>query len=299
MIFRITTISGRSRVRRRANRLCLAAAGALCLLHVGGCRPGPEIDALAPRLTMTNSIEMDFGWIPPGAFVMGSDEPLAVERGDGPRQRVTISKGFWMGTHEVTQVEYETIMSANPSRFASGGDDKAAVAGLDTSRFPVDHVTWEEAVEFCRRLTRLPEEQRAGRRYRLPTDAEWEYACRASSTERFSTGSELTTSQANIAAPSEGTPALDRPTRVGSYSPNAWGLYDMHGNVAEWCFDGKREFNLASAVDPEGPQAFRPVLRGGAWDLPADYARSDRRVTALRGYVFFGFRVVCEQPENN
>lgn len=254
-----------------------------------GCSSYDATEPSAIPRSLTNSIGMDFVGIQPGEFMMGGDDQLARDLGDGPPQRVRITTPFWIGRYEVTQAQYERVMGLNPSRFAAGGDQEERVVGLDTSTLPVDHVTWEEAVEFCRRLSALPEESAAGRRYRLPTDAEWEFACRASGTVR-----EATTLTANIAAASDETPAHNRPVAVGQYRANAWGLYDMQGNVAEWCLDGKRSYDTSTAIDPRGPVALRPVLRGGAWDLPADYARPDRRVEALRGYVFQGFRVVCE-----
>jgi formylglycine-generating enzyme required for sulfatase activity len=231
--------------------------------------------------------------VSPGEFLMGSDAQHDVVQPVGPRHRVKISREFWIGKFEVTQSEYRQIMQASPSRFCAGCDCADAVEGINTSRFPVDHVTWEEAVEFCRRLSALPEEKLAGRSYRLPTEAEWEYACRAGSDGEFSFGENLDTSCANIGAPSNGGLPLERPAEVGSYPPNAWGLHDTHGNVWEWCGDGRREYSTATVSDPRGGNTLTPMLRGGAWDFPADYARSAHRQEALRGYVFFGFRVVC------
>lgn len=269
---------------------------AVLLLHNTSCTR----TEIAPRRDvsiMSNSLQMAFVHVPAGQFTMGSNDPAAIRRGDGPAHSVTLSKGFWIGAYEVTQAEYKAIMGTNPSRFAAGGDKQAMVEGMDTSRLPVDQVSWEEAVEFCRRLTEMPEEERAGRRYRLPTDAEWEYACRAADHELCPVDCRLDSSMANINAPIGTSAPARRPMPVGSYSPNRWGLYDMHGNVAEWCRDGKRAYTSRSVTDPQGAPAFRSVLRGGAWDLPANYASCHHRIEALRGYVFFGFRIVCERND--
>lgn len=292
MTFPTMTIERRMRNRLECRYFTLVLPLGFSLLL--GCQREEAPHSIAVRPTMANSIEMEFVQIPSGSFTMGSNDQLAMRCGDGPAHSVTLPNSFWIGKYEVTQAQYELIMGVNPSRFGPEGDNSSDIEGIDTSQFPVDCVSWEEATEFCRRLTELPVEKQAGRKYRLPTDAEWEYACRAESVACFSNGSTLDTSKANISGPMEGNQPVGHPTTVGSYDPNEWGLCDMHGNVAEWCQDGKREYGSTPETDPQGHPSFRPVLRGGAWDLPSDYARCERRVAALRGYVFFGFRVVCE-----
>lgn len=278
-------------------RGALLLSGVCSIVAGSGCdRPARVSPYEAPR-EMRNSIGMPLVRISPGEFWMGSDESLVGLQPDGPRHRVEISREFWIGKFEVTQSEYSEIMQSNPSRFRKDGDCANAVHGIDTASFPVDRVTWEEAVEFCRRLSAFREESRTGRHYRLPTEAEWEYACRAGSLAAFSFGDSLDTSSANVSAPSQGALPLERPAHVGSYPPNAWGLHDLHGNVWEWCGDGRQDYSTAAVVDPRGGNTLAPMLRGGAWDFPADYARSDHRQEALRGYVFFGFRVVCTMSE--
>src|SRR5262249_46149806 len=138
--------------------------------------------------------------------------------------------------------EYARVMGTNPSWFCAEAEGKEKVAGMDTRRFPVEMVSWEDARAFCRKLSSLPDEQKAGRAYRLPTEAEWEYACRAGTTSTFHCGNTLSGKQANVNGyqpygDTEQGPYLERTTTVGSYEANDHGLYDMHGNVWEWCQD--------------------------------------------------------------
>ncbi|HKB37984.1 MAG TPA: bifunctional serine/threonine-protein kinase/formylglycine-generating enzyme family protein, partial [Gemmataceae bacterium] len=197
-------------------------------------------DALTERLV--NSIGMKFVLVPPGRFLMGS--PLTeAERGtdEGPQHEVIITRPFYLGMYLVTQREYEHVTGESPSHFSLIGDGQEKVLGLDTSHFPVEQVSWEDAVAFCRMMSDIPQERRRGRLYRLPTEADWEYACRggAAGTGPFPFGSSLSSFQANFngrhpyGGASEG-PYLERTTAVGSYPPNGFGLFDMHGNVWEW-----------------------------------------------------------------
>src|SRR5262249_36572146 len=156
---------------------------------------------------------------------------------EGPCRKVVLGRAFYLGKYPVTQEQYERVMSRNPSWFASTGRGRDQVKEFaDTGNFPVENVTWEEAVEFCRRLSDLPAERRAGRVYELPSEAEWEYACRAGTTTPFHFGTELNGRRANCDGNHPyGTatrgPYLGRTCPVGCYTANAWGLYDMHGNV--------------------------------------------------------------------
>lgn len=268
----------------------------LPLIAVGGC--GSEKTAFDKSLPveLSNSIGMRLRLIEPGEFRMGSPAHDVASDGSEPQHTVRITKPFYIGVFEVTQAEYLEIMEASPSHFCETGVGAAAVANLDTSRFPVDRVTWEEAVEFCGRLSDLSEEVVAARTYRLPTEAEWEYACRAGTDTPYSVGTALTASQANINCKSDGSGdiPLRRTAEVGSYAPNPWGLHDMHGNVWEWCGAGKRKYTSRTVSDPKAAPSFYSIIRGGAWDYPASHCRSDYRREALSGYVYFGFRVVCE-----
>jgi hypothetical protein len=186
---------------------------------------------------------------------------------------------FRMGAHEVTQEEYEAVTGKNPSHFSAAGRGRDRVKGMDTSRFPVENVSWEEAVQFCEELTR--KEKGQGRKYRLPTAAEWEHACRADGKEP----PELD-QHGWYEANSQG-----RTHPVGQKLPNAWGLYDMHGNVLEWCADpstiGKRVFPTMR------------LQRGGSWEHHAEKCQSDSPHHGLKimGHPTHGFRVVLEMGE--
>jgi formylglycine-generating enzyme required for sulfatase activity len=183
---------------------------------------------------------------------------------EGPQHEVEITRGFYLGKYEVTQGEYAPFMAKNPSWFKPDGQGKAAVQGLDTRRFPVEQVSWKEATDFCRALTKS--ERNAGRlpeneEYRLPTEAEWEYACRGRTDkfyEAFHYGNSLSSKQANFNGeyPYGGAAKdvyLKRTEKVGSYEPNGFGLYDMHGNVWEWCEDyyGEKTYLRAQAFRRE------------------------------------------------
>src|ERR1039458_1733615 len=220
-------------------------------------------------------------WIHCGTFTMGSpdNEPLRWTD-EGPQTQVTISQGFWMGKYDVTQGEYLDVMRSNPSWFngvrPEWDDDCQCYEdvnyGTDLSR-PVEQVNWDDAVAYCTSLT--TRERSAGRIatnsvYRLPTEAEWEYACRSGTTTPFNFGNELRSGMANFVGFYEYPPCgdstsdcynpsgiyLGRTTSVGSYAPNAWGLYDMHGNVYEWCHDWY-DYSLpgGSRTDPQGPDS--------------------------------------------
>jgi cytochrome c peroxidase len=281
------------------DRMILFAFASLLISFLCGCdfshtsatADGPE--------QFTNSIGMQLVRIPAGAFLMGSPQPHPLASDTQPQHRVRISRPFYMGAHEVTQEQYERILGPGLShtQFCATGTARREVEGIDTLRFPVDGVSWGEALAFCETLSALPEEIAASRVYRLPTEAEWEYACRGGTETAFAFGDRLSLADANINAPPDpvtGARALQRTTTAGSYAPNAFGLYDMHGNVWEWCEHGKRVYTRRAQTDPVGPQAFYHVIRGGAWDFPAAFCQSDYRIDALREYVFVGFRVVCE-----
>jgi len=244
---------------------------------------------------ITNSLGMRFKLAKPGKFMMGSPPSYEAIDGSHPQHQVRISKPFYMGAYEVTQDQFFKIMELQSSHFCTTGVGARQVEGLNTDDFPVDRVTWEEAVEFCLRLSDLDEEVAAGRTYRLPTEAEWEYACRAGTQTPYSCGDTIDPLQANITGPFNSPhPTLGRTAKVGSFPANELGLYDMHGNVWEWCVDGKREYTTSRQVDPQGDPAMYSILRGGGWDYPPESCRSDHRRETLSGYIYFGFRVLCE-----
>jgi formylglycine-generating enzyme required for sulfatase activity len=244
---------------------------------------------------------------------MGSPETEAERESKELQHEVTITRPFYMGVHEVTQGQWQKVTAkASRSRFnASNG------GGPD---HPAENVQWDEAVDFCNRLSALPAEKKAGRTYRLPTEAEWEYACRAGTTTPFHFGKTLSSKQANFngnfpyGEGEKGT-YLRKTAKVGSGEPNAWGLYDMHGNVAEWCSDwyDPDYYKKSPKTDPKGPEKgvvptgykdrntpgegqFYRVSRGGSWLDEARGCRSAYRFRAMphEQHQLIGFRVVCE-----
>ena len=219
---------------------------------------------LAQELDLGGGVTMKLVLIPAGEFMMGSP---ADEKGRDyieTHHRVRITKAFYMGVTELTQEQYEAVMGKNPSFF-------------EGAKNPVEMVSWNDAQKFCRKVS-----QKTGMPVRLPTEAEWEYACRGGTTMRFSFGdsdAELFR-YANYADTNANIPWSDKAHNdgfantapVGSFKPNAWGLYDMHGNVSEWCQDGYEDCYVKSpAADP-----YR-VLRGGSWLSRPYYLRSARR----------------------
>lgn len=261
-------------------------------------------EASLPKLAV-NSLGMKLALIPAGEFLMGSAERAPGAREDEqPQHQVRISKPFYLGVYEVTQGEYEQVMGENLSSFSRAGLLKDAPEELDVSRLPADNVTWFAAIEFCRRLSEMPAEKQAGRVYRLPTEAEWEYACRAGTTTVFAIGDDLSSTQANFNGKhpfgdAEPGPFLNRTATVGSYEPNAFGLYDTHGNLNEWCLDrfGRDYYRYSPSEDPRGPrQGTSRVIRGGDWYSDARDCRSAFRYADIPEGRFYalGMRVVCE-----
>jgi formylglycine-generating enzyme required for sulfatase activity len=267
--------------------------------------PGAVQPAPAPLNTkvFANSVKMKLVRIGPGKFMMGSPpEEEGRQSREGPRHEVQITRAFFLSSHEVTQVQYSKVMGKNPSSFCAGGTSADAVRGRDTRDFPVDSVSWDDAVKFCTRLSALPAEKAARRAYRLPTEAEWEYACRAGTTTAFHGGTTLSPKQANFRG------VLGRPCEVGSYRPNAWGLYDMHGNVKEWVADwcDPNYYARSPRKDPHckapvpahltrGPVAAH-LVRGGSWSQAPMWARCAYRgrMWGPSGEHDVGFRVACD-----
>ena len=266
--------------------------------------------ATEPKETvLTNSLGMQFVAVPAGEFLMGSpDDDAEADDDERPRRRVRITRSVRFAKFETTQAEFRAVMGSNPSWFCATGGGRGEVAGIATDKLPVDMVTWHEAEEFCRKLSALPDERAAGRTYRLPTEAEWEYACRAGTTTRFATGDALTTAQACIyESPIAGLPtaAKLRPQPVGSYPANRFGLHDLHGNVWEWCADhyapeaySQGASSQETLTNPTGPEVGTGrVIRGGDYRSPPAMARSANRdfTRATRRDQGNGFRVVFEQ----
>ncbi len=234
-----------------------------------------------------------FRWIPPGEFWMGSPEGEEGRYDDeGPRHLVRLTEGFWLAETACSQSVWSSVMGSNPS------------TSTDDPQNPVEQVSWDDVQGFLREVEkRLP-----GAKADLPTEAEWEYACRAGSEKAFSWGDGITPDQANYDATFS---YADGPTGeyraktvpVKRYAPNAWGLYQMHGNVLEWCADGPRPYSGAPRIDPRGPEGVYRVLRGGSWLGIGQNCRAASRygnVPGLRFYII-GFRLALRSkgPEGS
>jgi formylglycine-generating enzyme required for sulfatase activity len=247
---------------------------------------------------VTNTIGMKFVLVPAGSFHMGSPPGEAGRRdNEGPVHEVILTGPFYLGVHPVTQAQYQAVLGKNPARFQG-----AAGGGAD---HPVEMVSWDDAVSFCKKLSELPAEQQAGRSYRLPTEAEWEYACRAGSQTPFHHGAALGAASACFDAsyPYGDAPRGARAPRtcqVGAFAANHFGLYDMHGNVWEWCADwfDADYYRNSPRQDPPGPASgnFR-VLRGGSFCNQGSTCRAAYRNALVPNQQkpFIGFRVVLVQ----
>ncbi|MBW2108300.1 MAG: formylglycine-generating enzyme family protein [Deltaproteobacteria bacterium] len=251
----------------------------------------------------TNSLGMRFVYIQPGIFMMGSPSDEPGRDNDERRHRVTISRGFYMQTTEVTVGQWRAFVreTGYKTRAETGGGAYIWTGskwkkkegyywdnpGFDqTDEHPVTCVSWDDVQKFIRWLN-----EKENKRYRLPTEAQWEYACRAGTDTPFSFGRCLSTNEANydgnypLSGCSKGR-YRERTVKVASFSHNAWGLYDMHGNVWEWCQDWYGDYPSGSVTDPTGPPrgSYR-VVRGGGWSSFAGFCRS-----ANRGWYFPGLR---------
>ena len=249
-----------------------------------------EIESKDITIPLSDMVNLDMIWIEPGTFMMGQpDDPYI-----NFLHQVTLTQGYWLGKYEVTQAQYESLMEENPS-FNKGAD------------LPVEKVTWNDAKAFCTKLTEI--EKAAGRlpegyEYTLPTEAQWEYACRAGTTTDLNNGKDVTTSF-------EESPEMDevgwykynsnlKTQSVGQKQPNTWGLYDMHGNVSEWCQDWYGTYPKTpeglpmSVTDPVGPDTGEDrVIRSGSCSSNVYYCRSfSRDKDYPKGYSYTtGFRV--------
>jgi formylglycine-generating enzyme required for sulfatase activity len=262
------------------------------------------------QLMLSNRVWLDLVWIAPGEFTMGSPETRIGFLGalglssnqlhegengrcedEGPQTKVTLSKGYWIGKYPVTQAQWQVLMGDNPSSFKTEND-----------QHPVENITWTDAMLFCQKVYELEGKSGsllpAGYEYTLPTEAQWEFACRAGTTTRFYTGN----SDADLDAAGWFSGNHNHTTRpVGLKAPNAWGLHDMHGNVYEWCADWYADsYSGGEVVDPHGPawSTYR-IVRGGSWHLDARFCRSANRgrcVPCGRNYDL-GFRLALRSSE--
>jgi len=239
------------------------------------------------RETFENTIGMQFVSLPPATFMMGSPKTEPDRSEDEILHRVTLSRGFWMQTTQVTQAHWKEIMGTNPSEFQENGKNR-----------PVESVAWIHVQYFIRELNKAE----GTHKYRLPTEAEWEFACRAGTDTPFFFGECLSSDQANydgrypLPGCAEGE-YLETTLPVASFPPNAWGLYDMHGNVWEWCQDRFGEYPDHPVVDPAGPsKGADRIARGGGWASFAQYCRSAFRFGFYEVYknCTVGFRLVLD-----
>ena len=223
------------------------------------------------KVELGKGIKLEMVLVPAGKFMMGSH---ASEKGRSENQtqhEVTLTKPFYMGKYEVTQEQYEAVMGKNPS------DTKGA-------KLPVTDVSWNDCQEFIKKLNAST---KGG--YRLPYEAEWEFACRAGTSTAYSFGNEITPKDANYR-----DSKIDKPVAIGSYQPNAFGLYDMHGNVWEWCEDWYGDYPAGAVIDPKGPGTeTQRLLRGGAFNYGGSIALSSNRFNNTPSYRYFvyGFRL--------
>ncbi len=231
--------------------------------------PASNIDSGSRPLPkeFTNSIGMTFVYISPGEFMMGSPEDEAGRYGHETLHRVALSRGFFLQTTETTQEQWETVMQKNPSFFKR------------CPKCPVEQVSWNDVNRFLLKLNRS---EHIYNKYRLPTEAEWEYACRAGTSSAFHWGDIPDCKLANFGVSFIHDECKDinpgRTMRVASFPPNAWGLYDMHGNVWEWCRDRFDLYPVEPVTDPVGAYSSpRRVYRGGSWDVESRFCRSANR----------------------
>ena len=226
----------------------------------------------AEVIDLRKDVKLEMVLVPAGKFMMGSPASEKGQRKDETQHEVTLTKPFYISKYEVTQEQWESVMGKNPS------EEKG-------KKLPVTNVSWNDCQEFIKKLNAST---KGG--YRLPTEAEWEYACRAGTSTAYSFGDSLTKSDANIDG--FGSKA------VGSYKANAFGLYDTHGNVDEWCEDWHDDYPAGAVIDPKGPGTgtYR-VLRGGSFDLGVSVARSSVRVgsTPTNRGSYLGFRLARTQ----
>jgi len=247
-------------------------------------------------INLRSGVSLDLAWIPPGEFTLGSPENELGRYYNETQHKVRLTNGFWMGVSSVTQAQWQTILGNNPSYFQNGENG----APSDTGAHPVEQVSWDDCQEFLVMLSR-----KTGQEFRLPTEAEWEYACRAGTSNALNSGKDLTTEDGcchhldEVAWYDENSAEVTHP--VGGKKPNKWGLYDMHGNVWEWCQDWFGDYSNGTQVDPQGPSSGSGrVLRGGSWSYDAKDCRSAVRDSGPPGSRSYdgGFRIVLSASQD-
>ena len=272
----------------------------------------------AIKTLVIEDVPFSFRWAPPGKFWMGSPETELYRNRNEVLREVTIKSGFWILATPVTQRQFMLTKKRNPAAFCSTGSFHYRVVDLDTSEFPIDNVSWNAAAIYCRKLSQKLRKAKEPFYFDLPTEQEWEYACRAGTSTPFFWGDTWNPDKANCNGRSPYGPTaplwdddgftLERPTPVGSYPPNAWGIYDMHGNISEWVADWypayedcpemfaqEREDGISEeSLAEDFPRETCRIYRGGSWYDSPWFARSAQRgvtINSLKGWDI-GFRVV-------
>jgi len=249
-----------------------------------------------PNYFVKSALDLEMIWVEPGTFMMGSRTTEAGRIDDETQHKVTLTQGFYLGKYEVTQEQYEKVMGKNPSR-------------LKGNKLPVEVISWNDAVAFCEALTKMELQNNYGRddysenkittgswEFNLPTEAQWEYACRAGTVTKYSWGNRISPQHANY-----GDRGINKTVEVGSYKANPWGFFDMHGNVWEWTADWWGAYPSSSVIDPRGPnQGSTRVIRGGSWNVTGTYLRSAVRYSHHHYNSYYrnsviGFRVGFQQ----
>ncbi len=270
------------------NAAASAAAAALLMTNDFGRGQTESKSGHMPKM-VRNSVGMLFALIPDGSFRMGSPESEPGRRDhESPQHEIRISRSFYLSVDPVTQGQYERVTGKNASMFCRGKG-----GGPDN---PVEMVTWSDAEKFCQKLGKMSDEEVAGRKYRLPTEAEWEHAARAGTDSAFSTGPTLGAKEGVYTPPGAKT-SSGKTAAVGQHGGNAWGLHDIHGNVWDWVQDWYDEYYYfdSPAKDPSGPRhGMLKVARGGCWASPPGDCRSAARLAHApdRPSHTIGFRVV-------
>ena len=254
---------------------CIAVAFSFALAASAFCNEGPKRGD-TKTINLPGGATMEMIWCEPGEFMMGSDPDEEGRFSDETQHKVTLRRGFWLGKYEVTQEQWLSVMKEQRAKFPGEGH-------------PQDSISWDDCKHFIEQVNAF-----VGGGVRLPTEAEWEYACRAGSSTPFSGGEKLE-DVAWYAANSCG-----QPQRVGTKAPNSWGFYDMHGNLLEWCSDWYSKLYERDAIDPKGSVvgSFR-VLKGGCWFFFARDCRSAYRLKRdpeIRNCLY-GFRLAMSQKE--
>jgi len=268
---------------------------------------------LGVPVAFENSIGIRFVLIPPGTFMMGSrDSAAEVARrcampnaaagwflDEHPRHKVTLTKAFYMSIHEVSNGSHEVLYPPKPKPKPKKGQKPPPPPPVKDPKDPATKISWSNANKFCKDLSGREKQQ-----YSLPTEAQWEYACRAGTETPFSFGEAASTDKANYHGDyiyGEGGKKgknREKPAPVGSMPPNAWGLYEMHGNLSEWCSTRYEKYGGEAVTDPKGPEKGNEyVLRGGSWrSYPGACRSAFRHKMGGGGAEAIGFRVVCALP---